>query len=428
MNQNQILFLTANPTDTTRLHLDRESRLIDLALQNSRYREKYKIHMHGAVRISDLQPLLLRHRPTIVHFSGHGSPQGEIILEDDYGNAKVVSIQAISKLFSLLSDTIKCVVLNACFSELQAESIAHSIDYVIGLSNSMTDDSAIKFASSFYRALAEGIDIPNAFEMGCVEIHLHGLNEENVPKLVAKKSRSHTEMAEVLKSVPKLPMILDVAGFPMIWVPPQNAYIHWLPVTKIQFETFLVASGSSKYDSVWYDELLRLNPRVSSQDITKGNYWGAILTGIKPSETYDFMSWCGADFSMPTLEEWNDVYKYFKTMSPIPIDEVINQAGIMSPRTKQLLRNLDEATINTSKFYEVKERTLADQMLMRLGVMEWIQIPIRITGWGGIGQTAPEFYTAFCTPEHGIASRPSDPEGTRLKSYGFRLLFKPNLS
>ena len=33
----------------------------------------------------------MRHQPHIVHFSGHGSPAGEIILEDDAGRMWPVS-------------------------------------------------------------------------------------------------------------------------------------------------------------------------------------------------------------------------------------------------------------------------------------------------------------------------------------------------
>ena len=64
--------------------------------------------------------------------------------------------------------------------------------------------------------------------------------------------------------------ILDKAGFPMIWVDkPLSAYIHWLPVTKIQFELFMCDSPSSDLSDAWYREVLSLNPRVSPKNVTK---------------------------------------------------------------------------------------------------------------------------------------------------------------
>lgn len=38
------------------------------------------------MRIDDLQELLLRHQPDIVHFSGHGTDENELILVNANGN------------------------------------------------------------------------------------------------------------------------------------------------------------------------------------------------------------------------------------------------------------------------------------------------------------------------------------------------------
>jgi len=183
----RILFLAANPTDTTRLRLDEEVRAIDQALQQAKFRDAFNIQTHWAVRVRDLQPLLLRHEPTIVHFSGHGSHLSEIFLEDDYGAGVTVPTNALSKLFALFKDSIKCVILSACFSEPQAQSIAEQVGFVIGMSAKITDKAAIRFASSFYQALGFGKDVQTAFQLGCLEIDLHSLGEENVPKLVIKQ-------------------------------------------------------------------------------------------------------------------------------------------------------------------------------------------------------------------------------------------------
>ncbi|MBE9507063.1 MAG: CHAT domain-containing protein, partial [Chloroflexi bacterium] len=124
----KILFLAANPTNTARLRLDEESRAIDQALRQAEYRDKFEIAQHWAVRVADLQGYLLRHKPDIVHFSGHGGQSSEIILEDSSGESHPVSTRALSTLFSVLKDNIRCVVLNACYSEQQARAIAEYID------------------------------------------------------------------------------------------------------------------------------------------------------------------------------------------------------------------------------------------------------------------------------------------------------------
>ena len=186
----KILFLAANPSDTTRLRLDQEVRSIDQALRQADYREAFDLEQHWAVRAADLQGLLLRTQPDIVHFSGHGSDAGELMLEDANGNASVVSQDALSTLFSLLKDNIRVVVLNACYSASQAESIARQIDCVIGMSDEMGDQAAIAFSAAFYQAIAYGRDIGTAFGLARNQVSLEGLADAdaNAPQLLASKS------------------------------------------------------------------------------------------------------------------------------------------------------------------------------------------------------------------------------------------------
>jgi CHAT domain-containing protein len=184
----RILFLGANPSDTTRLRLDEEIRSIEQALRQSDFRDKFEIKQHWAVRVTDIQSHLLRYKPDIVHFSGHGSASNEIVLEDNAGNSQTVSARALSQLFSVLKDNIRCVVLNACYSEQQAQAIAEHIDCVIGMSNTIGDWAAMNFATAFYQALGFGRDVKTAFDLGCVQIDLEGLDEKDIPKLLSLKN------------------------------------------------------------------------------------------------------------------------------------------------------------------------------------------------------------------------------------------------
>ncbi len=188
----RILFLAANPRDTPALRLDAEMRAIDQALRQAEFRNQFDIRQQWAVQVTDIQHHLLRHKPDIVHFSGHGSRASEIVLEDRSGNSHPASARALSQLFSVLKDNIKCVVLNACYSEQQAQAIAQSIDCVIGMSRAISDEAAIDFAAAFYQALGFGRDIETAFELGCVQIDLENLDEQDAPKLLANTVNSKT--------------------------------------------------------------------------------------------------------------------------------------------------------------------------------------------------------------------------------------------
>ncbi|MEW6737751.1 MAG: CHAT domain-containing protein [Acidobacteriota bacterium] len=186
----KILFLAANPADTEPLPLDEEIRAIDKKIRAAQFRDLFDIKQHGAVSIDELQELLLRHNPDIVHFTGHGSEASEIILNDKQGNSKPVSVRALSNLFAALKDNIRCVVLSCCYSQLQARAIAQHIECVIGMSNDITAEAALSFASAFYQALAYGRTINTAFQLGCGQIDLEDLPEPAIPKLLTLTAQS----------------------------------------------------------------------------------------------------------------------------------------------------------------------------------------------------------------------------------------------
>lgn len=189
----KILFLAANPKDTSQQRrLDEEMRSIDQAFRQAKFRDKFEIEQQWAVRVADLQSHLFRYEPDIVHFSGQASELSEIILEDDRGNRQPVPTEALSELFLLLRGNIRCVVLNACYSKPQAQAIAKHIDYVIGMSDAISDKAAIEFSAAFYRALGFGRDVKTAFDAGCNQLDLLKLNVQDKPELIEKKSITPT--------------------------------------------------------------------------------------------------------------------------------------------------------------------------------------------------------------------------------------------
>jgi hypothetical protein len=185
-----ILFWASNPIDTERLRLDEEVRTIDERLRASEFRDRFDLRDQWAVRIGDLSEGLLRYRPSIVHFSGHGNPTGEIVLERPDGTSGQVSASALAGLFAAVAGNDSapvCVVFNACFSESMAEAVADHVACVVGTTTSIGDRAAISFAAGFYRALGYGETIQSAFAIGRNEIELLGLGEETTPKLVSRR-------------------------------------------------------------------------------------------------------------------------------------------------------------------------------------------------------------------------------------------------
>ncbi len=117
----------------------KEAREIEEALKRSNKREQFDFIQKTAVRAQDLRRGLLDATPQIVHFSGHGDGKNGIVLEDDLSVTHMVSTEALAELFALCKGHVECVLLNACYSEEQANVIVKHIPYVIGMDQSISD-------------------------------------------------------------------------------------------------------------------------------------------------------------------------------------------------------------------------------------------------------------------------------------------------
>jgi Effector-associated domain 10/CHAT domain len=187
-----ILVLASSPTNEARLRLDKEVREIDEGLRRSQHREKFTLQPKFAVRPDDLRRALLDFNPQIVHFCGHGSGENGLILEDDAGLAQLVPTQALANLFKRFATRgLECVVLNACYSEVQANVIAEHIVYVVGMNSTIGDNAAIQFAIGFYDELGAGWSYEDAYNGGCDAIALQGIPEEHTPVFKNLKKKSN---------------------------------------------------------------------------------------------------------------------------------------------------------------------------------------------------------------------------------------------
>lgn len=187
-----ILVLASSPTSAARLRLDKEVREIDEGLRRAQQRERFTLQQKWAVRPDDLRRALLDFNPEIVHFCGHGSGDDGLLLENDAGLAQLVPTEALVNLFKRFATRgLECVVLNACYSEIQANAIAQHIDYVVGMNSKIGDDAAIKFAVGFYDELGAGWSYEDAYNGGCDAIALQKIPEEHTPVFKNLKKKSN---------------------------------------------------------------------------------------------------------------------------------------------------------------------------------------------------------------------------------------------
>lgn len=176
----RVLFLASDPSNAAKLHLGKELQEVRNKLSTN---PNFKIMDQQAVRPDDVLQTIMTFKPHIVHFSGHGTETGELCFEDELGKIKSIPPDALASLFSLVTEYVKCVIVNTCYSEHQARSIAQYVPVVIGTKSEISDNAAIKFSTGFYTSLEPDLtqsSLDKAFRLGCIAIQFDGNLKEHL--------------------------------------------------------------------------------------------------------------------------------------------------------------------------------------------------------------------------------------------------------
>ena len=99
---------------------------------------------------------------------------------------QLVSSDSLAGLFKLFNKDIECVVMNACYSEAQAEAIHEHINCVIGMNYKIGDKAAIEFATGFYDALTNARNYQDSFEFGKNALDLKSIPQSQIPQMKIK--------------------------------------------------------------------------------------------------------------------------------------------------------------------------------------------------------------------------------------------------
>jgi WD40 repeat protein len=218
----KVLLFAANPHGTLPLDLSREFREIDDEVSRGPLRQAVKLILVPGARPVDLLRKLNENQPEVVHISSHGNPD-ELVLESANDQAAgmcrdTVGMQSgddrdmsvtrpeeadekstptsaphvvtksalVNVLRACDQGNLRLVVLNACHTRSQAESLTEIVDCVVSMNRTISDRSAILFAASFYGALAFGHSVQRAFEQGVARLSAEGSAEVDTPELVVR--------------------------------------------------------------------------------------------------------------------------------------------------------------------------------------------------------------------------------------------------
>lgn len=191
-----VAFFASDPgsSSATRLALDEEARSIGEKIRSSQHRDSVELQTRWAVRPLDILQAVNELEPTVVHFSGHGSDDDELVLQDDKGQPKFVSKEAIVQTIAVSSDSVKLVVFNTCFSFNQAQEAVKHVDAAIGMNTTIGDESARVFSSQLYSAIGFGRSIRAAFNQAKAALMMESPGEAGTPNLYIKEGVRDDEL------------------------------------------------------------------------------------------------------------------------------------------------------------------------------------------------------------------------------------------
>ena len=163
----KLLFLSANPPNTPKLTgiVEEHSRISKCFSERG-----IPLPMEDKINWDKMVGAIVKYRPDIIHFSGHGYEQKV----DRYGTLKTGGIELFSEnmdqssrcsaedLFEFI-DTLKerqkqlkLIFFNACYTNEIARIVSQHDLYAVGMNGAIIDDAARKFSPSFYNELIKG--------------------------------------------------------------------------------------------------------------------------------------------------------------------------------------------------------------------------------------------------------------------------------
>ena len=181
------------------MKLDEEARSIQEKIRLSEYRDTVRFETRWAVRAGDIMQAINETNPTIIHFSGQGCEDGALVFQNPDGTPKLVSTQAISQAIFTVSDTVKLVFFNACYSSVQASRRVENIDTAIGMNAPIGDEAARVFAARFYSSIGFGLSVEHAYKQAKAELLLEGIAEDTTPELFERESVNANALCLVAK-------------------------------------------------------------------------------------------------------------------------------------------------------------------------------------------------------------------------------------
>ena len=174
------MFLAAAPRDQFALDYEKEEEAILRATVALKGAQLFTAELGT---YEELDGLMQRVKPHIVHLSGHGIVErdgvGRFCFEDEAGMADPRDAKELARLFE--QRRVPCVFLNGCQTSQAAVAglcqalTSAGLPVALGWATSVADERATAFAETFYRELLGGEPVPAAAALARLRIQQDGL-------------------------------------------------------------------------------------------------------------------------------------------------------------------------------------------------------------------------------------------------------------
>ncbi len=164
-----LLFIGSNYKSKEVVRTEKEYETIRNLLKTTFFGKLINFKKKFAVKRSDLEKIIEKYRPQIIHFSGHGTHYVGPIFEgdgDEYENSCIDMTEELTNLLKKYKDFIELVFFNVCDSSNIAMRAAKSINFTIGANGKPYDAPAIAFTKGFYENFLNNDNLRESVEIG----------------------------------------------------------------------------------------------------------------------------------------------------------------------------------------------------------------------------------------------------------------------
>lgn len=182
----RLLYLAPQPRDADAIDNRKDVENLGYRLSQLNIPTVLEVHEKANPRFVDVPFWLDTLAPQLVHFSGHGTLLSKLLFVDNKGNRHDVPPDAVAGLFAAQAAhaPVKGVILNTCYALKVAEQLVQSVDFVVSTATEIQDESAIRFAETFYPFLAKGSTLQAAFDRGHTQVLANRRGTQEPPRLL----------------------------------------------------------------------------------------------------------------------------------------------------------------------------------------------------------------------------------------------------